>query len=125
VTPQPSDSHERRIHPGQQPPPLDGCRIFVGRPVVDEQLEVEFGRQPARVAIAGAGLVDAAQAASEGDLCRLDGVEQERPLGSSVLDEEERGVPFELRQAERRLQPADDRLEEVAGDGRRVLDLAP
>ena len=93
-------------------------------PVVDEQLEVEPGRQLARVAVAARGLVDAPQPASERDVGRLDRIEEQRPVGPPVLDEEERGVAFELGQPERRLQAADDGLEEVAGDGRRVLDLA-
>ena len=92
--------------------------------VVDEQLQVEPGSQPARVAVATRGLVDAPQAPPEGEVGRLDGVEEERPIGASVLDEEECGVALELRQPERRLQATDDRLEEVAGDRRRVLDLA-
>ena len=93
-------------------------------PVMHEQLEVEFGSQPTRVAVAAGGLVDAAQAAPEGDVGRLDRVEEERPVGSPVLDEEEGGIALELRQPEGRIEAADDRLEEVAGDGRRVLDLA-
>ena len=50
---------------------------------------------------------------------------EERPLGAPVLDEQEGGVALELGQAERRIEAADDRLEQVAGDRRRVLDLAP
>ena len=94
------------------------------RAVVDEHLEVEPRRQPARVAVAGRRLVDAAQPPPEGEVGRLDRVEQQRPVGPPVLDEQERGVALELRQAERRVQAADDRLEEVAGDRRRVLELA-
>ena len=93
-------------------------------PVVDEQLEVEPRCQPTRVAVAARGLVDAAQAPPEGDVRRLDRVEEERAVGASVLGEEERSVALELGQPERRLQPPDDRLEQVARDGRGVLDLA-
>ena len=93
--------------------------------VVDEHLEVEPRRQPARVAVAGRRLVDAPQSTPEGEVGRLDRVEQQGPVGAPVLDEQERGVTLELGQSERRLQAADDRLQEVAGDGRRVLDLAP
>ena len=93
--------------------------------VVDEHLEVEPRRQATRVAIAARGLVDAPESTPEREVGRLDRVEQQRPVGSSVLDEEERGVTLELRQPERRLEAADDRLEEVASDGRRMLDLAP
>ena len=92
--------------------------------VMDEHLEVEFRGQPARVAVATRGLVDAPQPAPEGDVGRLDRVEEERPVGSPVLDEEEGRIALELRQPERRFQAADDRLEQVAGDRRRVLDLA-
>ena len=95
------------------------------RTMVDEYLEIEPRRQPARVAVAGRGLVDAPQPATEGEIARLDGVEQQRPVGPPVLDEQERGIAFELGQTERRFQAADDRLEEVARDGRRVLDLTP
>ena len=48
----------------------------------------------------------------------------ERSVGTAVLDEEERCIAFELGQSERRFRAADDRLEQVTGDGRRVLDLA-
>ena len=91
---------------------------------MDEQLEVELGGEPARVAVAARRLVDAPEATAEGEVGRLDRVEQQRSVGSAVLDEEEGGVALELRQPERRLEPADDRLEEVARDRRRVLDLA-
>ena len=93
--------------------------------VVDEHLEVESRRQPTRVAVAGRRLVDAPQSTPEGEVGGLDRVEQQGPVGAPVLDEQERRVTLELDQSERRLQPADDRLQEVAGDGRRVLDLAP
>ena len=95
------------------------------RAVVDEQLEVEPGRQPARVAVAARRLVDAPQPSPEGEVRGLDRVEQERPVGAPVLDEQEGGVALELGQPERRIEPADDRLEEVAGDRRSVLELAP
>ena len=69
-------------------------------------------------------LVDAPQPAPEREVGRLDRIEQQRSVGTAVLDEQERGVALELGQPERRLEPPDDRLEQVAGDGRRVLDLA-
>ena len=94
------------------------------RAVVDEQLEVEPRRQPARVAIAAGGRVDAPEPAPEREVRGLDRVEQERPVGPSILDEQEGGVAFELGQAERRIEATDDRLEQVARDDRRVLDLA-
>ena len=93
--------------------------------MVDEHLKVELGGQSARVAVAGRGLVDAPQSTPEGEVGRLDRVEQQGPVGASVLDEQEGRVTLELGQSERWLQPADDRLQEVTGDGRRVLDLAP
>ena len=93
-------------------------------PVMDEHLEIEARRQPARVAVAAGGLVDAPQPAPEGDIGGLDRVKQHRRLGATVLDEEEGGVAFELGQPERRFQATDDGLEQVAGDDRRVLDLA-
>ena len=95
------------------------------RAVVDEQLEVQPRRQPARVAVAARRLVDAPQPTPEREVGGFDRVEQQRPVGAPVLDEQERRVTLELGQAERRLEPADDRLEEVTGDRRRVLDLAP
>ena len=91
---------------------------------MDEQLEVEPRRQSTRVAVAARRLVDAPKAPPEREVAGLDGVEEERPVGSVVLDEEERRVTLELREPERRLEPPDDRLDEVAGDGRGVLDLA-
>ena len=94
-------------------------------PMVDEHLEVEPRCQPTRVAVAGRRLVDAPQSTPEGEVGRLDRVEQQRPVGAPVLDEQERGITLELGQSERRLEAADDRLQEVTGDGRRVLDLAP
>ena len=94
-------------------------------PMVDEDLEVEPRGQPTRVAVAGGRLVDAPQSTPEGEVGRLDRVEQQRPVCAPVLDEQERRVTLELDQSERRLQPADDGLEQVAGDRRRVLDLAP
>jgi hypothetical protein len=81
-------------------------------------------RPLAGVAIAGRRLGDAPQATAEGDVGSLDGVEQQGALGPPALHPQERGVALELRQPERRLQAPDHRLEEVAGDGRRVLDLA-
>ena len=118
---QPVDDDD--VRPGQLVPAGDATPDE--RAVVDEHLEVEPGRQPARVAVARRRLVDAPQPAPEGEVGRLDRVEQEGPVGAPVLDEQERRVALELGQSERRLQPADDRLEEVARDGRRVLDLAP
>ena len=100
-------------------------RLRTKAPWWTNTLRSSFGRQPARVAVAARRLVDAPQPTPEGEVGRLDRVEQQRPVGASVLDEQERGIALELGQSERRLQPADDRLEEVAGDGRRVLDLAP
>ena len=64
------------------------------------------------------------QPAPEGEIARLDRIEEQRPVGSPVLDEQERCIALELGQSERRLQAADDRLQEVAGDDRRVLQLA-
>ncbi len=93
--------------------------------VVDEHLQVQLGRQPTRVAVAGRRLVDAPEPAPEGEVGSLDRVEQQGPVGAPVLDEQERRVALELDQSERRLEAADDRLQEVTGDGRRVLDLAP
>ena len=95
------------------------------RPVMDEELEVEAGRQPARVAVAARGLVDAAQPSPERDVRGLDRIEEQGSVGAPVLDEQERRIAFELRQPERRFETADDRLEQVAGDGRGVLDLTP
>ncbi len=92
---------------------------------MNEHLEVEPGRQPARVAVASRRLVDAPQTTPEGKVGGLDRVEQQGPIGAPVLDEQERGVTLELVQSEWRLQPADDRLQEVTRDGRGVLDLAP
>ena len=93
------------------------------RAVVDEHLEVELGSQPARVAVTGRRLIDAAQPAPEGEVRRFDRVEQEGPVGAAVLDEHEGGIALELGQPERRFQTADDRLEQVAGDDRRMLHL--
>ena len=95
------------------------------RTVVDEDLEVESRRQPTRVAVAGRRLVDAPQSTPERKVGRLDRVEEERAVGAPVLDEQERRIALELGQPERWLQPSDDRFEEVTGDGRRMLDLAP
>ena len=67
----------------------------------------------------------AVQAATECEVAGLDRVQEQRGLGPAVLDEHERRVALQLRQAERRLQPPDDGLEQVAGDRRGVLDLAP
>ena len=78
----------------------------------------------ARLARAAGGRLDAAQSTPERVVGRLDGIDQERAVGPLVLDVQEGGVALELGQAERRLEPADDRLQEVAGDGRRVLQLA-
>ena len=108
--------------------PASSSRPAIRRPdvraVVDEELEVELRGQAARVAVAAAGLVDAAQPAPEGEVRRLDRVQEQRAVGPAVLDEEEGGIALELRQPEGRVQAADDRLEEIAGDGRRVLELA-
>ena len=93
--------------------------------VVDEELEVQLRRTLAGVAVAGRRLVDAPEASPKGDVGGLDRVEEEGSLGPPVLDAQERGVALELRQPERRLQAPDDRLEQVARDRRRVLDLAP
>ena len=95
------------------------------RPVMDEELEIEAGSQPARVAVAARGLVDAAEASTEGQVRRLDRIEEQRPVGASVLDEQEGRIAFELHQPERRFETTDDRLEKVAGDDRGVLDLTP
>src|SRR6266540_3522305 len=92
---------------------------------MDEQLQVQPRRQTARVAVTARGLVDASQSPPEGEVGGLDRVEEERAVRAPILDEEERRVTLELRQPERRSQPADDRLEEIAGDRGRVLDLAP
>ena len=117
---QPVDDDD--VRPGQLVPAGDTTPDE--RAVVDEQLEVEPGSQPARIAVAGRRLVDAPQPAPKGEVGRLDRVEQEGPVGAPILDEQERRIALELGQPERRLQAADDRLEEVAGDGRRVLHLA-
>ena len=65
-------------------------------PVVDKQLEVESRSQTTRVAVATRRLVDAPQAPPEGDVGRLDRVEQQRPVGASVFGEEECCVTLEL-----------------------------
>src|SRR5690349_854422 len=90
---------------------------------MQEELEVESRCRPAGGAVAGGRPLDAPQPPPERQVAGLDGIEQEAGFGSSVLDEEERRIAFELGQAVRRLEPPDDRLEEVAGDGRRMLDL--
>src|SRR3954452_7495327 len=90
------------------------------RAVVDEQLEVESGSQPARVAVACRGLVDAPQPAPEGEVRSLDRVEQKRRFRTPILDEQERSVALELGHTERRFQATDYRLQEVARDCRRV-----
>ncbi len=92
--------------------------------VVHEQLEVESRGQPARVAVAARGLVDAPQPPPEGEIGGFDGVEQQRAVRTAVLDEEEGRVALELGEAEGRIEPADDGLEEVAGDRGRMLELA-
>ena len=94
------------------------------RAVVDEQLEVEARRQPARVAVAAGGLVDAPETTAKGEIRGLEGVDEQRPVGAPVLDPQESGVTLELRQPERRIESPDDGLEQVAGDRRRVFDLA-
>ena len=95
------------------------------RPVVDEELEIEAGSQPARVAVAAGGLVDAAEASTERHVRRLDRIEEQRPVRAPVLDEQEGRIAFELHQPEWRLETTDDRFEKVAGDDRGVLDLTP
>ena len=94
------------------------------RTVVDEQLEVELGREAAGVAVAARRQVDAPEASTKGDVGGLDRIEKELALGATVLDEQEGGVALELRQPEWRIEPPDDRFEQVARDDRGVLDLA-
>ena len=91
---------------------------------MDEQLEIQSRRQATGGAVAARGRVDAPEPPSEGQVAGLDGVHQERAIGPAILDEEEASIPLELREAERRVQPTHDGLEEVAGDHRRVLELA-
>ena len=92
--------------------------------MVDEQLEVELGREAAGVAVAARRQVDAPEPSTKGEVGGLDRIEKELALGATVLDEQERGIALELRQPEWRIEPTDDRLEQVARDDRRVLDLA-
>ena len=75
--------------------------------------------------VAAGGLVDAAEASTERHVRRLDRIEEQGPVGASVLDEQEGRIAFELHQPEWRFETTDDRLEKVAGDDRRVLDLTP
>ena len=69
-------------------------------------------------------LLDAPEPPAEREIGRFDGIQEQRALGPAILDVEERRIAFELGQPERRLEPPDDRLEEIARDRRRVLDLA-
>ena len=94
------------------------------RAVVHEQLQIEPGSKPARVAVAACRLFDAAQPAPEGEVGGLEGVDEQKAVRPLILDVQEGCIALELRQAERRLEPADDGLEQVAGDRRRVLELA-
>ena len=95
------------------------------RAVMREELEVELRGEVARAAVARGRRVDAPQAPAEREIAGLDRVEQEHRIGAAVLDEQERGIALELREPEWGLEPADDRLEEVARDRGCVLDLAP
>ncbi len=113
--------HEDDVRPSQLVPTGDASTNE--RAVVHEEFEVEPGRQPARVAVAARGPVDAPQPTPECDVGRLDRVEEQRAVGPPVLDEEECRIALELGQPERWFQAADDRLEEVARDRRRMLDL--
>ena len=83
------DIRTSQLVPAGDPAPDEGA-------VVDEQLEIEPGRQPARLAVASRGLVDAPQPAPEGNIGGLDRVEEQRPLGTPVLDEQERAVASNL-----------------------------
>ena len=65
-------------------------------PVVDQHLEVQPGSQKTRVAVATGRLVDASQAAPEGDVRRLDRIEEERSVGASVFGEEDAASPSNL-----------------------------
>ena len=65
---------------------VDACQLVAAGdatpdegPVVDEHLEVQSRGQPTGVAVAGRRLVDAAQPAPEGDIGRLDSIEQQEP----------------------------------------------
>ena len=62
---------------------------------------------------------------AEGEVRSLDRVEEQRCVGASILDPQEGGIAFELRQPERRIQATDNGLKQVAGDRGRVLQLAP
>ena len=118
---QPVDNNDRR--PGQLVAPGDrGPDVLA---VVEEELQVEPGRLAAGVAVAAGRLLDAPEPAAESDVRDLDRVEEQRPVGPAVLDEEERGVALELGQPERRLESPDHGFEEVTGDRRGMLDLAP
>src|SRR3972149_4119972 len=86
--------------------------------VVDEELQVQPRGLAARVAVARRGLLDAPQAASEGDVGRLDRVEQERGVRTTVFREQERRIALELGEAERRFEPAGERVQRGGGPER-------
>ena len=76
-------------------------------------------------AIAARRLIDASKSAPEGDVRGLDGVEQQGGVSPTVLHVHEGGIALELGQPERAVRGVPTmRLEQVAGDDRRVLDLA-
>jgi hypothetical protein len=91
--------------------------------VMGDELEVEVRHEDAGVALAGGRLADVAQAPSEPEVAALDRVLELAPVDDIGERKHERGVAFELREAERRPQPGDDRPDQVGEDVLGVVEL--
>ncbi len=91
---------------------------------VADELQVEGGNAPTRVARAGRGLGNALQPPLEGEIRGIDGVEQHAARHEAGIGPEERRVTLEFLQTKRAAKPSDDGLDEVARDERPMLGVA-
>ena len=84
--------------------------------VMNHELDVEALHPAAGLALARAGLLDAAEPLAEREISLLDRILQERPVDLVGERVDEGRVAFKLREAERRTQRPDQRVHDVGDD---------
>ena len=119
VLEQPMDGDD--VAAGKVLPTTDG--LADGLPGVDDELQVELRDEDARVALATRRLGDIAEAAAEGEVAGIDGVEELRTTHRGRRCEDEARIAFDGDQGERGRQAADHGLDQVGQDVLGVIEL--